>query len=67
MSDVLDSAVVEYVLYLKHDIDGFLTINIEGSIRRLLGISKNIVLRSFIYKQLYSSMFNYSDDVKGNI
>ena len=67
MSDVLDSAVVEYVLYLKHDIDGFLTINIEGSIRRLLGISKNIVLRSFIYKQLYSSMFNYNDDVKGNI
>ena len=64
MSDVLDSAVVEYVLY---DIDGFLTINIEGSIRRLLGISKNIVLRSFIYKQLYSSMFNYNDDVKGNI
>ena len=67
VSDVLDSAVVEYVLYLKHDIDGFLTINIEGSIRRLLGISKNIVLRSFIYKQLYSSMFNYNDDVKGNI
>ena len=64
---MVDTVAIEYVLDLKHDIAGFLTINIEGGIRRLLGISKNIVLRSFIYKQLYSSMFNNNDDVEGNI